>query len=112
MTYQEMKPIILNFLHVSRDAIHIHIGFGCLVLTLLFTKKKLNSFYSILPGFIVSVIMEILDLKDDYFGRGVLNFGAGLHDLVNTNFIPFILVLLAKRLKTKLVSSESSSQEQ
>lgn len=106
MTYQSMKPIILNFLHVSRDAIHIHVGFICLVLTLLFTKKKLNSFYSILPGFIVSVLMELMDLRDDYVARGVLKFGASLHDLVNTNFIPFILVLLAKRLKTKLVSNE------
>lgn len=107
MNYQSMKPIILNFLHVSRDAIHMHVGFGCLVLTLLFTKKKLNSFYSILPGFIVSIIMELLDLRDDYVARGVLKFGASLHDLVNTNFIPFILVLLAKWKKTKLISDEA-----
>ena len=100
MNYQQMKPYILNFFHVSRDAIHIHIGFACLVLVLLFTKKKLSSFYTILPGFIVSVLMELMDLRDDYVLRHRLNFMASLHDLVNTNLIPFVLVLLAKRKKT------------
>lgn len=102
LNYQEIKPIILNFLDVSRDAIHIHIGFACLALVLLVTTKKLSSFSILLPGFIVSLLMELMDLRDYYNFRGRFIFVDHLHDLVNTNLIPFILVLLAKRKKIRL----------
>lgn len=95
--YQQLKPVLTNFLDLSKDAIHIHIGFVCLVITLLIIKRKLNSWPVLLPGFIVSLIMEIMDLRDDYVYGGNLNFSASLHDLVNTNLIPLILVFLAQR---------------
>lgn len=100
--YQSIKPVILELFNLSKDAIHIHIGFACLIIVLLISKKKLSSFYVILPGFILSLLMEVLDLHDDYTYLRELRFGASLHDIINTNFIPVVLVLLAKfrRLKT------------
>lgn len=102
--YQSMKDPILAFFHLSKDAIHIHIGFACLVLMLFLSKKKLSSFYVILPGFIVSLTMEIIDLRDGVVYQGRLNLGSSLHDLVNTNFIPFILVILAKIKRIRIQS--------
>lgn len=99
--YQSIKPVIGDFLQLSRDAIHIHIGFACLILTLLLTKKKLSSLTVLLAGFILSLLMEVMDLWDDYHLRGITNWGASLHDIVNTNLIPFVLVILAK-FKKKL----------
>lgn len=94
--YQSMKPHILHFFALTNDAIHIHIGFACLVFMLLVSKKKLSSFYVIIPGFILSLVMELLDLRDDYSTPGGMRFGESFHDIVNTNLIPFVLVLLAK----------------
>ncbi len=101
-TYQKMKPIILELFQVSRDAIHMHVGFGCLVLVLFFSSKKLNSFQVLIPGFILSIIMEILDLRDDYAVSKTVNIAASIHDLINTNFIPVVLVLMAKMKRVRV----------
>lgn len=97
--YQSLKPVILELLGLTRDAVHIHVGFFCLVLVLLFTQKKANSWFVLLPGFLVSLMMEFMDLWDDYHARHVLNFMASLHDLINTNLIPVVIVLLVRRKK-------------
>jgi hypothetical protein len=100
--YQELKPIITDLLLLSRDAIHIHIGFVCLALVLLFTSKKMSSFSVLLPGLIISIIMELLDMRDDYYSKGFVNIAASIHDLINTNFIPFCLVIMARYKKIRV----------
>lgn len=97
--YQQFKPILLDFFNLSKDAIHIHIGFFCLIIFLLISRRKLDSWIILIPGLFISILMEILDLRDDYVYTETLRFSASLHDLVNTNLIPFILVILAKRRK-------------
>lgn len=97
--YQQLKPVLLDLFGLSKDAIHIHIGFFCLIIFLLLSRRKLNSWILLLPGLCLSVILEILDLRDDFVHEGTFRFGASLHDLVNTNLIPFLLVVLAKRKK-------------
>ena len=100
-TYQEIKLILLDILNLSKDAVHIHVGFLCLVLVILFTKKKLSSFFILIPGFLVSLSMEILDLRDDYNSIGSIRIIASIHDLINTNLIPLCLWILAKYKKIR-----------
>jgi hypothetical protein len=99
--YQQLKPILLEFFHLSKDAIHIHIGFLCLVVFLLVSKRKLGTWPILIPGLSLSILMEILDLRDAYVYAGTLNFSASLHDLINTNIIPLVLVILEKRKNLK-----------
>ena len=91
-----MKIEILNFLLLTRDAVHIHVGFFTLIATLLLVRWKLSDARVLLPGFILSVVMELLDFASDYQGGKSLQFAACLHDLVNTNLIPFVLYLMAR----------------
>lgn len=98
--YQSLKPVILNFFNISNDAIHIHIGFGCLALILIFSHRKISSPLVLVPGFFLSCMMEVLDLWDGYRFGEAFKFAESLHDILNTNLIPFVIVLLAKFKKS------------
>lgn len=100
----------MDFFGLSKDAIHIHVGFLCLAFYLVLSRKKLSSFIVLLPGFCLSLIMEILDLRDVYVYGGPLQLGASLHDILNTNFIPFILVVLAKTRRIHIYEKSSKNQ--
>ncbi len=94
--------MITELLFLSRDAVHMHIGFLCLVFMLCFSKKHLTSFSIIIPGLILSILMEMMDFRDDFALGRKLNIAACIHDLVNTNFIPLCLVVLAKVKMSKV----------
>jgi hypothetical protein len=44
--------------------------------------------------------MEAVDLRDG-FREDQVNWAASLHDLVNTNLIPLVIVLLARRKRLR-----------
>ena len=88
--YQLFKLGWLAVLPLTKDAIHIYIGFLCFLVALILFRRRMTSFWALLPGILVSMAMEYFDLRD---GFGWL---ASLKDLVNTNLIPFVLVLLAR----------------
>jgi hypothetical protein len=91
--YQIFKLWWLAVLPLTKDAIHIYIGFLCLLIALIVFRRRLTSYWAIVPGLVVSIGMEVLDLRDGY------NWVASAKDLVNTNLIPLVLVTLA-RLRT------------
>jgi hypothetical protein len=91
--YQIFKLWILAVLPLTKDAIHVYIGFLCLLAALIVLRRKLTSYQALIPGLLVSVTMEIFDLRDGY------GWAASVHDLINTNLMPFVLVTLA-RLQT------------
>ena len=88
--YQLFKLWWLAVLPLTKDAIHIYIGFLCLLVALILLRRRLTSYWALAPGLLVSIVMEILDLRDGY------NWAASAKDLVNTNLIPFLLVTLAR----------------
>ena len=91
--YQLLKLWLLAAMPLTKDAIHVYIGFLCLLLALILFRRKLGSFTALIPGLVVSVAMEVFDLRDGY------DWAASVKDLINTNLIPFLLVLLT-RLRT------------
>lgn len=95
-TYQNLKMALLSELHLSRDAFHLYIGLACLALFALFRRRGLATFWALVPGLLVSLSIEALDLLDDRAFFGYPRWGASLHDLLHTNVAPFFLVLVAK----------------
>ena len=91
--YQLLKLWLLAALPLTKDAIHVYIGFLCLLVAIVAFRRRLTSYWALLPGLLVSVTMEILDVRDGYV------WTASVKDLINTNLMPFVLVTLA-RLKT------------
>jgi hypothetical protein len=88
--YQIFKLWWISVLPLTKDAIHIYIGFLCLLLALILFRRKLGSFTALIPGLLVSLTMEALDLRDGFA------LSESIKDIVNTNLIPFLLVLLAR----------------
>ena len=89
-TYQLFKLWWLAVLPLTKDAIHIYIGFVLLLLALIFFRRRLSSYQALIPGLLVSLAMEVFDLRDRY------SLGASVHDIINTNLLPFVLVTLAR----------------
>ncbi|HEX9940494.1 MAG TPA: hypothetical protein VGG03_00645 [Thermoanaerobaculia bacterium] len=88
--YQLFKLWLLAALPLTKDAIHVYIGFLCLLVALIVFRRKLTSYQALVPGLLVSITMEVFDLRDGY------GWTASVHDLVNTNLMPFVLVTLAR----------------
>ena len=92
-SYQLLKLWWLAVLPLTKDAIHIYIGFTGLLVGLLVFRRRLSSYQALIPGFLISLAMDFFDLRDGY------SVGASVHDIINTNLLPFVLVTLA-RLQT------------
>ena len=87
---------MLDTIPVSKDAAHVYVGMGCLLLALLIFRAPLRSYWALLPGLIAALAMEVFDLRDDLVSVGHFRWGASLKDVVNTNLLPLILVTVAR----------------
>ena len=89
-SYQLFKLWWLAVLPLTKDAIHIYIGFVLLLIALIVFRRRLSSYQALIPGLLVSLAMEVFDIRDGY------SLGASVHDIINTNLLPFVLVTLAR----------------
>lgn len=92
--YQKAKPIIVDILSLSKDAIHIHVGFLTFCLAYLIFKRLRSSPKLLLFPLSLSLVMEIFDAIADYRRLGRLLHPAYFHDLLNTNLIPVLIFIL------------------
>jgi hypothetical protein len=100
--YQALKLRVLAILPLAKDAIHVYIGFGCYAAALLLFRWPLGSARALIPGFLVSLAMEFIDLRDNLRANGRLLWADSLKDIVNTNLIPLLVVLIARRRARKV----------
>jgi hypothetical protein len=89
-SYQIFKLGWLAVLPLTKDAIHVYIGFLCLLVALILFRRKLSSFTALLPGLLFACVLEVFDLRDGF------GWMESVKDIVNTNLMPFVLVLLAR----------------
>ncbi len=94
--YQLFKLRVLDVIPVSKDAAHIYVGMGCLLLALILFRAPLRSYRALIPGVIAALAMEVIDLRDDLASVGHFRWGASLKDVVNTNLLPAALVTVAR----------------
>jgi hypothetical protein len=94
--YQLFKLRILELVPVSKDAAHVYIGMTCLLFAFLLLRLPMRSFRALIPGVVVALMMEVFDLRDDLVSVGHPRWWASLHDLVNTNLLPLVLVTAAR----------------
>jgi hypothetical protein len=96
--YQQLKGQILAVAGLSKDAVHLYIGIGCFLLSILVLRFSPTQYRTLLLGLLVSIGMEALDLRDNVRYRETTRALASLHDLVNTNLLPYLIVV-ALRLR-------------
>lgn len=95
--FQQLKWFILQHLHLDKDAIHIYIGVACYLLAITVGRLRPSSLVALLPGLAVALLLEIIDVFDTVRFGDPADWGAGLWDLLNTNLIPVVLCLFARR---------------
>jgi hypothetical protein len=95
--YQLLKLQVLGALHLAKDAAHVYVGMSVLLATVVVARVPLRSWWSLVPGFVATVFMEALDLRDGYADDRVWHWTATLKDAVNTNLLPAVTVFLARR---------------
>jgi hypothetical protein len=94
--YQRFKIEVLSVVHLSKDAVHVYIGVGCLLATVLLLRGRVK-WKALLPGLIVSLAMEAVDLSDEWRVAHRFAWRASVHDVINTNAIPVVLVFVLRR---------------
>ena len=101
--YQALKLYLVEHIRFRpHDPFHIYIGFFSLLLTAEIFKVRYSNAIVLLPGFIISLIMEAFDLHDDYVSLGYCRWGASIHGLVVTNFLPVIFFLIVRYRRTRI----------
>ncbi len=91
-----LKTDLSQFLHLSRDALHIHLGLLVMLLVVIALRKSPASFVPWLCVLGLELLNETLDLLHAHQG---LNLLGGLKDIVNTMLWPTVILLLARYTK-------------
>jgi len=86
----------VEFLGLSKDAIHIHVGLAAFFMAVVFWKRGRIELACLVPVVILALGMEVLDLRDDMATFGHFRWSASLHDFFNTTIWPAIIVCLSK----------------
>ena len=95
--YQLFKLHILSIVPLAKDGVHIYVGVLALLVSALLLRLPIRGYRVLLPGLVLSLVMEALDLRDDMTWLGYFRWSASLKDVINTNALPFVLVTLARR---------------
>jgi uncharacterized membrane protein SirB2 len=91
--YQLLKRQVLEVLPVSKDAVHMYIGIGCLLISIFALRMPPAAWRSLLLGLLASIVMEALDLRDNVRYPATVRAVEAVHDLINTNLAAFAFVL-------------------
>ncbi|MFA5495923.1 MAG: hypothetical protein WC247_14230 [Porticoccaceae bacterium] len=96
--YQGFKPVVLDILALSKDAVHIHVGLVVFLLAVVLWRRGRLDRWSLLPVLLAAGAMEAQDLRDDLVSLGYMRWSASVHDFVNTVFWPTMAVISGKWL--------------
>ena len=96
MWYQIKEPVV-QFLGLSRDALHVHLGLAIFVILALLLRRVPNSLvYAWVALFALQTANELLDLYDWYIWTQSLNWRKSAGDYLHTMFWPTILLAIGK----------------
>ncbi len=109
--FQELKAAIVAGTGLSKDALHIYVGFIVLLAAASLLRKPLHSAQPLLAVLLAAILLEVGDLRDDLMISGRWRWGASLHDIVNTMFWPSVLALISRRVKSSDRSNQRLSDE-
>jgi TRAP-type uncharacterized transport system fused permease subunit len=94
--FQLGKLFMIHLTGLPRDALHIYVGLGVLLLVAFVSRRSLGHPLPILAVLLVALSGELWDLIDTFRAGKPLAWGKSWHDLWNTLFWPTALFLLAR----------------
>ncbi len=93
--YDQFKTFIVSIMPFERNDLHFVIGASILFVFLLvprWQKSTRAAIVMLLSTLALGVVMEMLDLYDDYRFRGYLRWSTSALDVLRTAFVPLVYV--------------------
>jgi hypothetical protein len=97
--FQSAKIMLSEVTNLGKDALHIYVGLGVMLLVAISFKKSLGDWRPIAAVALASVAGEIWDVIDTYSHGRTPRFDANWKDVWNTMFWPTMLFALARFTK-------------
>ena len=102
-----LKDFARSAIGLSPDTMLVFLGLGCFLITCLIARQPLTWAWALLPGILISIVLESIEIWDHYgikgfFGEETLNIAAILlrhsKDVLIMNLGPLLVVLVANLL--------------
>ena len=97
--FQSAKIFLGEITNLSKDALHIYVGLGVMLLVVIAFKKPLSDWRPIAAVALASVAGEIWDVIDTFSHGSTPRWNANWKDIWNTMFWPTALFGLARFTK-------------
>ena len=97
--FQSSKIFLSEVTSLGKDALHIYVGLGVMLLVAVALKKPLSDWRPIVAVAFASVAGEVWDVIDTFSHGGTPKWNANWKDVWNTMFWPTILFGLARFTK-------------
>ena len=85
------KQWLSDVLGLSPDALHVHVSVMIMLIAAIFWRRRIDHALPWLTVLIAELANESLDLSAP--GNGENTIGASVHDLLNTMFLPTVILL-------------------
>jgi cell shape-determining protein MreD len=93
---QSGKLVLMEITNLGKDALHIYVGMGVMLLVAIAFKRSLSDWRPLAAVALASVAGEIWDVIDTLTHGGRPRWNANWKDIWNTLFWPTVLFLLAR----------------
>ncbi len=94
--FQEFKIFVIEISNLGKDALHIYVGLGVMLLVVILFKKSLADWRPLAAVAVASVAGEAWDLIDTFSHGGTPKLDGNWKDIWNTMFWPTIFFGLAR----------------
>ena len=97
--FQSAKLLAIEATNLSRDALHVYVGLGVMLLVVIAFKRSLADWRPIAAVALASIAGEAWDVIDTFSHGGTPKWDANWKDIWNTMFWPTVLFCLARFTK-------------
>lgn len=93
---EQLKAQLVSFTGVTRDSLHTQLGLFIFFMVALIFGMRAGSALPILVVLSAALLSEVFDRLRDLSDYGVWDWRESIHDVVNTVFLPAVIVAMVK----------------
>ena len=94
--FQETKLLLVEATNLSKDALHIYVGLGVMLLAAILLRRSLKDWRPLAAAALAAVAGEVWDVIDTLSHGGTPRWSLNWKDVWNTLFWPTVLFVLAR----------------
>lgn len=95
--FVDLKTWFLSVVPVPKPLVHVALGLLVLLLSIVVLRRSPASWVVLIPGLVLSLVMEGFDLWDDKLMINRFQWDESLKDVIVTNLAPLVVVLYNRR---------------